>query len=133
MVKDKIFAHLKQTKPGEGFCHFPAEYDEEYFKQLTAEKRVKKVKKFDKNDPHGRSQWGYKKIRNRNEVLDCRVYSYAMLCMLEVSWENLQREENLTCERKVSTIPNDVVVARKSTTYSARQGGLKGGIHGWRR
>lgn len=134
IAKDAIFAHLKLTKPGEGYCHFPQGYPDEYFKQLTSEKKVRKLKKFDKNDPHGRSQWTYKKIRPRNEALDCRVYAYAMLHLLQVSFENLQKEENLTCERKPTRIQNDVVPTGKTTTYSARKGGLmQNGIHGWRR
>jgi phage terminase large subunit GpA-like protein len=137
LAKDQVFAHLKQTKVGEGYCHFPNAYkdNQEYFRQLTAEKRVRKLKKFDKDDPHGYSQWMYKKIRRRNEALDCRVYAYAMLRKLEVSFENLQKEENLTCERQKSILPNDVVAQRQTTKYGARRGtgGLKGGVHGWRR
>ena len=137
IAKDHVFAHLKKTTPGEGYCHFPAQYadNQEYFRQLTAEKRVRKEKKFDKDDPHGYSQWMYKKLRRRNEALDCRVYAYAMLRKLEVSFENLQKEENLTCERKKSTIQNDVGASTRSTTYRARRGtgGLQGGIHGYRR
>jgi phage terminase large subunit GpA-like protein len=134
MAKDVIFSHLRQSQPGEGYCHFPKGYPDEYFKQLTSEKRVRKLKKFDKNDPHGYSSYEYKKIRARNEALDCRVYAYAMLILLQVSFENLQREENLTCERKKEKIQNDVVRHGKTTSYSARKGGgLKGGIHGYRR
>lgn len=52
-----------------GYCHFP-KYGEEYFKQLTAERLVT-VK--DKRAPH--REW--RKLRERNEALDCRVYARA--------------------------------------------------------
>lgn len=135
MAKDVVFSHLKVELPGPGYCHFPAGYEDEYFKQLTSEKRVKKLKKFDKNDPHGYSQWMYKKIRARNEALDCRVYNYAMLIMIEPNWPNLQKQENLLCAVKQSIIPQDTVPSKNSSTrFRARKGGfMTGGIHGYRR
>jgi phage terminase large subunit GpA-like protein len=135
MAKDVIFSHLKLTAHGPGYCHFPIGYDDEYFKQLTAEKKVNKLKKFDKNDPHGYSQWQYKKIRARNEALDCRVYAYAMLILLEPNWQDLQKQENLLCAEKQRIMPADVVLNKgHTTTYRARRGNLmQGGINGWRR
>jgi phage terminase large subunit GpA-like protein len=53
-----------------GSCHFP-EYAEEYFKQLTAEKRVIKLHK-----GFPRASWEKDPTR-RNEALDCRVYARA--------------------------------------------------------
>lgn len=63
------------TEPGPGFCHFPAHYDQEYFEQLTAEKVVTRMK----------SGWPvreWRKMRQRNEALDCRVGAYAALKLL---------------------------------------------------
>jgi phage terminase large subunit GpA-like protein len=135
MAKDVIFSHLKLTERGPGYCHFPVGRDDEYFKQLTAEKKVNKLKKFDKNDPHGYAQWQYKKIRARNEALDCRVYAYAMLILLEPNWQSLQKQENLLCTPKRDTIPQDIAPSsRKNTRFSARKGGLmSGGIMGYKR
>ena len=104
MVKDKLFGYLKVLEPGAGYCHFPIGYDDEYYKQLTAEKRVKKIKKFDKHDPHGYSQWMYKKIRARNEALDCRVYAMAALYYLNIDFERLLAQENLHCAPKTDTL-----------------------------
>jgi len=53
-----------------GTCHHP-EYAEEYFKQLTAEKRVIKLHK-----GFPRASWEKDPTRN-NEALDCRVYARA--------------------------------------------------------
>ena len=55
-----------------GFCHFPAWADEEYFKQLTAERLVDI--KF-KGMPTGK-KWG--KMRVDNHFLDCRVGNMAL-------------------------------------------------------
>jgi len=53
-----------------GWYHFP-EYDEEYFKQLTAEQLVKiKNKK-------GYYEYQWTKVRARNEALDLKVYNRA--------------------------------------------------------
>lgn len=75
LLKSEVYGFLKnrKTKDGSlpyGFCHFP-EHEEEYFKQLTAESLVftKKAK--------GSARYEWKKNRERNEILDCRVYARA--------------------------------------------------------
>lgn len=74
-LKDKVYSRLKIENNSEneyGYCHFTddflSKYDESYFKSLTAE--VKEV-----NKKTGKVTW--KKIRTRNEALDCRVYAIA--------------------------------------------------------
>lgn len=52
-----------------GYCHFP-EYDETYFKGLTAEKLQFKIK-------NGYKKFEWVKHYSRNEPLDCRVYARA--------------------------------------------------------
>jgi phage terminase large subunit GpA-like protein len=72
-IKSTIYARLKRSTPGPGFVHFNHELTEEFFEQLTAEKQVTRYSK------------GYaikefiKKPGQRNEALDCFVYSYASL------------------------------------------------------
>ncbi|MDT9046481.1 MULTISPECIES: phage terminase large subunit family protein [Enterobacteriaceae] len=80
-----VMRRLAQMKPGPGFCHFPVadDWNEEYFKQLTAERLVvhyvkgQPVRKWVKND------------RDRNERLDCRVYAYAALKIMQPSFKRL--------------------------------------------
>jgi phage terminase large subunit GpA-like protein len=64
----------KERERGEteapGSCHFP-EYGEQYFKQLTAERRVIRIHK-----GFPRATWEKDPTRN-NEALDCRVYARA--------------------------------------------------------
>lgn len=81
VAKMELYRWLKLPRPtdeaiaaGEGFepgtCHFP-EYGEEYFKQLTAEKRVVRLHK-------GFPKATWEKAPNQaNEALDCRVYARA--------------------------------------------------------
>jgi phage terminase large subunit GpA-like protein len=135
LAKDSIFANLKLIEQGAGYCHFPKGYGSEYYKQLTSEKRVKKLKKFDKAEKFGYSQYLYKKIRARNEALDCRVYAYAGLQMMRPNWEGLQRIENLQCEPVRAKLPDVGVDKHSATTYSARKGirNRGGWVNGWRR
>ncbi|MCC3862633.1 phage terminase large subunit family protein [Emcibacteraceae bacterium Y4] len=82
---------LGETYPA-GSCHFP-QYGEEYFKQLTAEKRIIRIHK-----GYPRAVWEKDPTRN-NEALDCRVYAraaasiYGLDRFMERHW--LQLEESL--------------------------------------
>jgi phage terminase large subunit GpA-like protein len=58
-----------------GFLHFP-QYDEEHFKQLTAEQLVAKPKK------NGALAFEWVMKHERNERLDARVYGRAAACIL---------------------------------------------------
>ena len=72
-IKSTLFGRMKHNEVGAGFIHFHAEAGQEYFKQLTAEKQmVRYVKGF------AVREWK-KKASDRNEALDCFVYSYAAL------------------------------------------------------
>lgn len=83
-VKDQLFAWLKLEERAPGFCHFPRseEYGDEYFKQLTAEQKRKKY-------TSGLVSWYYKKTRERNEALDCRVLARAAVNLVGVDLDKL--------------------------------------------
>lgn len=93
-AKELIYAHLAIEKTKEasvpGYVHFrktdPVECDEEYFKQLTAEKLVTQWLK-------GKSTRKWVKVRPRNEILDLYVYNYAAFRLLNADMEALS--ENL--------------------------------------
>lgn len=74
-AKATVFSRLRIGDPGPGFMHFPASHDEEYFRQLTAEKVVTKYRR---GFPY--RQW--EKTRTRNDALDCRVYAMAALAII---------------------------------------------------
>lgn len=83
-AKATIMARFKVEEPGPGYCHFPLERELEYFEQLTAEKQVTRFHK-----GFGRREWV--KTRARNEALDCRVYAYAALKILNPVWSAIER------------------------------------------
>lgn len=79
--KTALYSHLRVQRPNDwsgdpipGFCHFPSRdpYDEEYFRQLTAEQAVVR------QDKRGvlRRIW-IRRPGRRAEALDCRVYALA--------------------------------------------------------
>lgn len=74
-AKETIFHRLKLTESGAGYFHFPLEYEQEYFAQLTAEKLVTKYRQ-------GFEHLIWVKTRARNEALDLRVYNMAALGIL---------------------------------------------------
>jgi len=83
VLKSELYSWLKLEQPiGEdpypnGFCHFP-QYEDEYFKQLTAEKVVVKVNK------KGYSITEWVKSRERNEALDVRIYNRAVASLIGI-------------------------------------------------
>lgn len=79
-IKRTMLSRLKLEAPGPGFMHFSMAADEEYFKQLTAESLIKVREK-------GSIKFVWKKNRERNEALDCRVYGYAALIALNPDLE----------------------------------------------
>jgi phage terminase large subunit GpA-like protein len=73
-LKSELYAALRLERDAEGtpppsYCHFP-QYDEGYFRGLTAEEQVKKIVR-------GYPRYEWKKVYERNEPLDCRVYARA--------------------------------------------------------
>lgn len=93
-VKDVIYSHIMTETIGAGYMHFPSDenYNDEYFKQLTAEKRGK----------DGR----WVKERARNEALDVRVYGYASLFVAGVDLELLaQRGALMFTQKEVKPRP----------------------------
>lgn len=89
-AKCEIYSRLRLTEHGAGMMHFPKEpkrgYDIEYFRQITAEKQIKRWSggrmtiKFIK--PGGR----------RNEALDIRCYNRAALHLLDPVFEKLDEK-----------------------------------------
>lgn len=90
-TKELVYSRLKIMSEGEGYCHFPVGRSEEYYRMLTAEKKVTKYFK-------GRPKREWVKIRTRNEALDCRVYATAALAILNLNLEAVYRRRQNTVE-----------------------------------
>ena len=86
-AKGLLFSRLGLSEFGPGYIHFPRDVDDEWFRQLTAEKLMTKHIK-------GVPTRVWKKIRARNEALDCAVYAFAAYASLNANLERIaQRME----------------------------------------
>ena len=73
-IKSTLYGRLKrEERSGSGVVHFPLGMDQEYYKQLTAEKQIVKM-----HNGFPKLVW-WKKDGDRNEALDTFVYAYAAL------------------------------------------------------
>jgi phage terminase large subunit GpA-like protein len=84
VAKSELYGWLQMPRgdgdPPPGWCHFPQDYDEEFFKQLTAEHLVPVV---NRRTNRRTSEWQV--IPNReNHVLDCRVYARVAAAVLGI-------------------------------------------------
>jgi phage terminase large subunit GpA-like protein len=98
ILKSELYGWLRLERPTEesgapfppGYCHHP-KYQEEYFKQLTAEQLVTRIVK-----GYRRTEW--QKTRDRNDSLDCRVYARAAAAAIgldrfkDTQWQTLEMQ-----------------------------------------
>lgn len=110
VAKDQLFdclAHEDRTAPG--YCHFPdrEEYNDEYFAQLTAEKRVIRWN-------HGVRVWAYKKIRERNEAIDTNNYAYAALHLLGIDVDKMA-EAGVKFRRNLAEPQQNIAVRSRAS------------------
>jgi phage terminase large subunit GpA-like protein len=123
-IKTTLFGRLKHNEEGAGYIHFHAEAGAEYFKQLTSERQVVRyVKGF------AVREWK-KKAGDRNEALDCFVYSYAALNFLYMRYNRHtifeQFKENKSKPEKVertaeNRLESDHQPLRRRRTLRQRQ------------
>jgi phage terminase large subunit GpA-like protein len=77
-AKEIVYSRLRIEEEGAGYCHFPLDRNDEYFKMLTAEQVVTRFHK-------GFKKREWRKMRPRNEALDCRVYALAASAILNTN------------------------------------------------
>jgi len=90
-AKELIYARMQIDAPGPGYMHYNRRCDEEYFKQLTAEKQVTKFSK-------GFPTKVWVKVRSRNEALDCEVYALAAYTLMNVNVARMAQEMDQKAE-----------------------------------
>ena len=118
-AKELIYSRLKITEPGPGFCHFPEDREDEYFRQLTAEKIITKY-------VQGRTKRAWVKTRTRNEALDVRVYALAALALMNTNINRLaQRFEN----KPITETKTETEAPRAASKVRRSQSGF---VNGWR-
>jgi len=113
-AKELVYARLKMTEEGAGYCHFPIGRNEEYFRMLTAEKKVVKYFK-------GRPKREWVKIRQRNEALDCRVYATAALAVLNINMDAVAKQaQNKVQSDKPQQVRRPALPRRNSFVHGYR-------------
>lgn len=114
-VKDLMFARMRIQEMGPGYMHFSDKLNDEYFRQLTAEKIVTRYHK-------GYKKRVFEKIRARNEALDCMVYAYAAYAIIGININGLADkldESSLVEENKA---PKEVPVTPNKRPFVPRTG-----------
>ena len=93
-IKDTLYGRLRHNDPGPGYLHFGKAGTEEYFQQLTAERKVTRYLR------NGLPVSEYVKASSaRNEALDTAVYAFAALQLVyrrfdrRTIWEQLAKGE----------------------------------------
>ena len=117
-IKDLIFSRLKIQSVGPGYCHFPADRPDEYFKQLAASEKI--VTKYHKGFPRRE----FVKTRNRNEALDCRVYAYGALALLNLRLDQIADRIDRERDKPQQKAPQQRMPSRRRSS-----GGF---VNGWR-
>jgi phage terminase large subunit GpA-like protein len=85
-AKATLYARLKIMEPGPGYVHFYVGLENEFFKQLTAEKIVTR---FVKGYPV--REWHNVRANKRNEAIDCFVYAYAAALRAGIAYMSFEQ------------------------------------------
>jgi phage terminase large subunit GpA-like protein len=101
-AKGLLFSRLGLSEFGPGYIHFPRDVDDEWFKQLTAEKLMTKHVK-------GIPTRVWKQIRARNEALDCAVYAFAAYASLNANLERIAQRMEAQAEKVAAEEMSDPV------------------------
>jgi phage terminase large subunit GpA-like protein len=120
VAKSELYGWLRRKARADedelphGWLHFP-EYDEEFFKQLTAETLTQKTVR-------GYPRYVWEKTRDRNEALDTRVYARACAQMLgcdrfdPARWKT-ERQNGLTSEGGARLAPETREIKRRASSF----------------
>jgi len=123
-AKELHYARLRIDEPGGGYCHFQSKRDDEYFRQLTAEKQVVRYHK-------GYPTRAWIKTRTRNEALDVRVYAIAAFHILNINIDSIVKRFHATINRRTEALSGAEDV--KPHPLVSRKGPKRGGFaNNWR-
>ena len=119
-AKEIVYSRLRIKEKGAGYCHFPLDRNDEYFRMLTAEEIVTRFHK-------GFRKREWRKTRARNEALDCRVYAIAAVAILNTNIKAMASRQ------KARQNKEEVVESDKPIRKTARRRPPSGGFaNSWR-
>lgn len=123
-AKELHYSRLRMDEAGPGYCHFPSKRDDEYFKQLTAEKQMVKYHK-------GYPSRVWVKTRTRNEALDVRIYAIAALAILNVNMDSIAKRFYANMEKQ--KMPLEAEVEKPHPLLTGKKAAKRGGFaNSWR-
>lgn len=98
-LKAALYEQLKRIDPlARGYCGYPQGLGDEFYRQLTAEVRVVE------NDRWGQPHPKWKKIQDRNEVLDTEIYAEA--AAIRCGWYNRTPESWAALRAELERLPD---------------------------
>lgn len=124
IIKMELYGWLQMTRGDvgspnpPGYCHFP-EYPEEYFKQLCSEHYVKVEMQITKKIV---GEW--RKLRERNEVLDATVYARAAAALMKIDMfraEHWDQIENNLWPKREKVVTNDNIEVQRAIKPRVRK------------
>lgn len=118
MIKTEFYAFLGLKKPSvekikegadypRGYCHFP-EWDEGYFKQITAEIKINVT------DSRGYEKERWERLRKDNHLLDCRAYARAGASMLMIDRMNDEDWDKREIALRIKEVDNNAETGNNS-------------------
>jgi len=113
-AKDLLFARMRINEEGPGYIHFNNKLNDEYFRQLTAEKIVTKFVR-------GYKRRVFQKIRPRNEALDCMVYAMAAYAIININVNSIANKIESRAEIKPEVEPEQPKPFMRQQTRRPRQ------------
>jgi len=90
--KEDIYSKLGIETDGPGRYHWPAGTPTDYFEQLTAEKKIKRIA--NKGNKRGRQVVEWVKVGPRNDFLDAEIYARAALQYAggdRLDWDEIEK------------------------------------------
>jgi len=106
-AKEWIHARIKSENK---LIHFPNTLDEEYFKQLTAEKRIPKYSR-------GKKTLVWQQTRPRNEALDTFVYALAGIHILQPDFSAITRKNNAKMQKNAQIEEKPNIIKERRRLY----------------
>lgn len=118
-AKTRIYARLGIKAPGPGRLHFSTDLEEDYYIQLTVER---KTTRFDKKG-HPIQEW-IKPSGARNEALDCEVYALAAAIRAGIhraNWSQIETSYGLAPTTQGNTEAIPVKLLKKKASKKGRR------------